>query len=67
MGGIVRTNLEILFLAGVLMILAFLVYAFLFWKFLNTTGEILVVTNRPIIILDPRSNTNSSTQGKAAL
>jgi hypothetical protein len=42
------------------MIFAFLVYAFLFWKFLNTTGGILVVTNRPKIILEPRFDTYST-------
>jgi hypothetical protein len=57
MGGIIHTSLEILFLAGALMILAFLVYACLFWKFLNTIGWILVVTIRPEIILGFRFDT----------
>jgi hypothetical protein len=58
MGAIVHTSLEILFLAGALMIFAFLVYAFLIWRFLNTTCGILVVTTRPGIILGSRFSTD---------
>jgi hypothetical protein len=58
MGVTIRTSLEILFLAGALIILAFLVYAFLIWRFLNTTCGILVVTTRLGIILGPRFDTD---------
>jgi hypothetical protein len=56
--GLVHTRLEILFLAGVLMTLAFLVNAVLFWMFHNNTGATFVVTARPGIILGPRYNAN---------
>lgn len=58
MGATICTCFEILFLAGALMILALLVYAFLFWRFLNTACGSLVVTNWLAIILGARVDTD---------